>query len=231
MVHSTTFTVNVFFVYIDWTLEDIPRAFYVGKGTKIRLGKRERNAYWKSIRNKYGWRREAILATKDETHAFEQEKHFIAFFNTFENGEKGRWGANLTEGGEGVSGRPAWNKGIKTGPLKIDRPGRKQSPESKAKIAAALRGRPKTREHVENVVAVTRGQKRAPLSKERVEALASLHRGKPKSVEHREKIAAAQRGKPKKRASNEGCDSSRRNRIETSPVDESNEQINASVES
>jgi len=93
----------IFFVYVDYTLdENLP--FYVGKGQIARLQKRERNAYWKNIAVKHGWRREIMLATKDESFAFEEEKRRIAELSTFEDGTPGRWGANLTKGGEGISG-------------------------------------------------------------------------------------------------------------------------------
>ncbi len=95
---------KVFFTYIDWTLEDPPRPFYVGKGMFTRVRKPMRNVYWQNITAKYGWRREVVLGTKDESFAFEEEKRRIAQLGTFEDGTPGRWGANLTEGGEGCSG-------------------------------------------------------------------------------------------------------------------------------
>lgn len=98
-------TPDPFYCYVDYTLEQIPRAFYVGKGKLKRTRQRERNVYWKNIAAKYGWRRELVFGTKDESFVFEEEKRRIAEFGTFEDGTPGRWGANLTEGGEGVSGR------------------------------------------------------------------------------------------------------------------------------
>ncbi len=94
----------IFFVYIDWTLEDVSRPFYVGKGQLKRISQHERNLYWRNIAAKHGQHREVVLATKDEAFAFEQEKRLIAELGTFEDGTSGRWGANLTEGGEGLSG-------------------------------------------------------------------------------------------------------------------------------
>ena len=95
---------RVFFVYVDWTTEVLPRPFYVGKGLIKRTQIRERNQYWCNIAAKYGQRREVVLATRDETFAFEQEKRLIAELGTFEDGTLGRWGANLTEGGGGSNG-------------------------------------------------------------------------------------------------------------------------------
>jgi len=44
----------VFFIYIDWTLEDQSRPFYVGKGTIDRIMIRERNKHWCRIADKHG---------------------------------------------------------------------------------------------------------------------------------------------------------------------------------
>jgi len=96
--------VTVFFTYIDWTLENIPRAFYVGKGTERRLKERERNSRWKRIAAKYGWRREPILATTEEAYAFEQEILGILELGTNKYSSQYRWGANMTAGGEGTTG-------------------------------------------------------------------------------------------------------------------------------
>jgi len=96
---------TVFFVYIDWTLESSPRVFYVGKGNERRVGLRDRdNSHWKRIASKYGWRREVVLATKDEAFALDEEKRFIKEHRTFQGYDDYLWGANKTLGGEGTSG-------------------------------------------------------------------------------------------------------------------------------
>lgn len=92
---------NVFFVYLDWTLEIKPRVYYVGKGKVKRTQVRERNSDWKAIADQYGWRREVILATQDEAYAYEMEKELVARYNTFFG-----WGANLNGGGPGQ--RSGW---------------------------------------------------------------------------------------------------------------------------
>ncbi len=94
--------VDIFFVYVDRTTDGRP--FYVGKGKSRRVKMNERNAYWRNIAAKHGQQREVVLATRDEAFAFEQEKRLIIELGTFEDGTPGRWGANLTEGGEGPSG-------------------------------------------------------------------------------------------------------------------------------
>lgn len=94
---------NVFFVYIDWTLEDQSQAFYIGKGKLERVQRRERdNDHWHNIVAKHGFRCEVILATKDESYAFTQEILGILEHGTFCGSTQYRWGANKTPGGDGV---------------------------------------------------------------------------------------------------------------------------------
>lgn len=94
---------DVFFIYLDLTLDG--RVFYVGKGLLNRVQLRERrNTHWKHITEKHGWKREVILATKEEVHALEEEKRLIREYKTFYGHPDYVWGANKTEGGEGTSG-------------------------------------------------------------------------------------------------------------------------------
>lgn len=65
-------------------------------------------------------------------------------------------------------------------------------PESRAKIADALRGKKLPPEHVEKIAAGNRGKKRTPEQRERV---AAANRGAKRSPEARASMAAAQRGK------------------------------------
>lgn len=156
----------MFFTYVDWTLEDVSRPFYVGKGDLKRTQRVERNPYWKNIAAKHGWRREIVLATKDESFAFEEEKRRIAELGTFEDGTPGRWGANLTEGGEGASGykhtdetrmllsglrkgKSPWNKGVP------------HSDDTRAKVSNANKGRvlpPRSDEHRAKLSALRKGK-------------------------------------------------------------------------
>ena len=154
---------GVFFNYVDWTLEECSRPFYVGKGVLDRVRRRERNVYWQNIAAKYGWRREVVLATKDESFAFEEEKRRIAKLGTFEDGTPERWGANLTEGGEGASGK----KHSDETKAKMSRShlGRLMSNETRQKLSVANRGqvpwtkgRAQTPEHTEKIRAAQKGR-------------------------------------------------------------------------
>lgn len=92
------------FTYVDWTLEQFPRPFYVGKGNAARVAdKINRNAVWHRIANKHGCHREIVFSSSIEQHCFDHEQKLIAELKTFPNLEEG-WGANLCLGGPGPTG-------------------------------------------------------------------------------------------------------------------------------
>jgi hypothetical protein len=110
----------MWYVYVDWTLELIPRPFYVGKGNEYRIGRRDRdNDHWRHIAEKHGWRRELVMGTKDEAFALAEEKRLIKEHRTFYGHDDYIWGANKTLGGEGTTGAkhtgPFFNISKKTG--------------------------------------------------------------------------------------------------------------------
>ena len=77
-----------FAIYVDFTGEDSPRPFYVGKGTEWRVNdRRSRNAIYRSIREKYGgMQRTIVFETDDETIAYDKEVEFIALYRTYTRG-------------------------------------------------------------------------------------------------------------------------------------------------
>lgn len=106
MSSSSTLTLShQFCVYTDWTTEEIPRVFYVGKGNRSRIKNFERNSVHVNITAKHGCQRVIVLETDDENEAFEVEIELIASLKTFMHGGEGWWGANLTLGGDGACGR------------------------------------------------------------------------------------------------------------------------------
>lgn len=138
---------RVFFIYLDWTMEEVPRVFYVGKGNEGRVKTADRNKYWKSIAKKYGRRRELILTTSDESFAFEMEIHYIREMKTFaaDWADGSGWGANFTRGGEGQSGRSPTEEERRT--RSIASTGRMHTEETKKKISASNMGKKLTPEH------------------------------------------------------------------------------------
>jgi hypothetical protein len=107
----------VFYTYAHYTPEG--RLFYIGKGQGRRAHSKHRiNKHWHSIVAKYGQPKVEILANWDtEEEAF---SHEILLINCFR--DMGYKLCNLTDGGEGATGR-------------------KISDEHKAKISAKLKGR------------------------------------------------------------------------------------------
>lgn len=132
----------VFFVYRDVTLEEQPRVFYVGKGSAHRVSERERdNAHWKNTVAKYGFRREVLLGTKDEGYAFDEERRLIREHHTFYGDPEYAWGANKTDGGDGVSGGH-WTLSPKAAQRRRDwNRGRVRSQETKRRIGDATKRR------------------------------------------------------------------------------------------
>ncbi len=89
-----------FYVYVHTRPDGRP--FYVGKGSKVRARKlTHRNAYYMAIVAKYGAANIKIELTEaaDENAAFEAERHLIKTLRA-----AGHRLANLTDGGEGISG-------------------------------------------------------------------------------------------------------------------------------
>lgn len=66
-------SMNTYYVYEDWTTEEHPRCFYVGKGTLTRVQNLRRNAKHTSHCRNFGLKRVIVLETHDETLAFNRE--------------------------------------------------------------------------------------------------------------------------------------------------------------
>jgi hypothetical protein len=197
---------RIFFVYVDWTLENVPRTFYVGKGNKDRIQKRERNAYWKSIAAKYGWRRDVILATKDEQFALEQEIVTIREFKTYHYDRNDGWGCNFTRDGEGTSGHPRTPKQLASLAIRNStHEGQLITAKMIQAAADAKRGKPghrlgKTNEGARRWCASEDGKKSIIKA---IAASADSRRGKPAcnrgklhSEETKQKIREARKGQP-----------------------------------
>ena len=89
-----------YYVYVDYRL-DTNEPFYVGKGKegRIRLLRRNKKHQW--ISRNFGIKREVVCGPITNEEAMKEEIRLIAELKTFSK----FGGANLTEGGEGVSGK------------------------------------------------------------------------------------------------------------------------------
>lgn len=93
-----------YYTYVDFTLENPPRPFYVGKGNSKRVRKKERNKLHKYISDKYGYKREIVFESDLEQDVLNKEIELIASYKTNVLKYIETFGANFTDGGEGTSG-------------------------------------------------------------------------------------------------------------------------------
>lgn len=138
-------------VYVDDTLEPIPRHFYVGKGTENRVNLIERNEVHARITEKYGRIRHVLLETDDEAEALDAEIRMITAYRTYAHGGPGFWGANLTQGGDGTSGRivtEETRRNLSRGVREAFR----RDPSIAARISASQRIMMSDPEHVKRIV-------------------------------------------------------------------------------
>lgn len=97
---------KMWYVYEDWTTEDNPRCYYVGKGDDDRIMKVKRNQHHTNVVSLYGFDRRIVLTTSSEIEALELERKLIVERQTYSKAiDYNGIGCNLTLGGQGNSGR------------------------------------------------------------------------------------------------------------------------------
>lgn len=181
-----------FKVYVDYTTEEFPRPFYVGKGNSFRVSNLKRNRLHTNIMNKYGIKRLIVLETDDETEALNKEIELIAEYNTCIYDE-GSWGANFTRGGEGTSG------------MKHSEESKRKNSETNKATAAdklargipnAMYGKHLSEETKQKIGDNQRGWKHSEKAKKKIsEATKRIHTGMKRSEETKQKIAESRKGK------------------------------------
>jgi len=177
-----------FYTYFH-TRNDTGAVFYVGKGCGDRARHVNRNnPHWRNIVAKHGHTVHIASRWSTEGEAFEHEKFLILCFK-----DLGTKLANMTNGGEGISGLV-------------------HTPEAKAKISAASKSRMQSvanreslrvsstgRVHSEatrlKISQVLAGKKRAPLPEAVKAKLSVINTGKKLSDDHKAKIGRAHAGK------------------------------------
>ena len=128
----------MFYVYLH-TRNDTGEIFYVGKGQGRRAYSiRNRNTHWKGIVNLHGRTVRIHSEHLNELSAFECEVNLIQELKS-----SGCCLVNLTDGGEGVSGRVLTDHEKLM--VSMVHSGKKLSPEHKEKLNGSVRGRPSHR--------------------------------------------------------------------------------------
>lgn len=167
---------NKYYIYIHCK-KGTDEVFYVGKGKKDKYWSNRyrrstnRNRYWYNIVNKYGFDAYIIEDGLSEEEALNSERMYIAQFKA--------WGfklCNMTDGGEGQSGRKLTDKQKEH--LRRCNLDKKHSKETKEKLSETRKGRPKleewkakmrkpkSEETKAKMSAAKKGKKRAPFNEE-----------------------------------------------------------------
>lgn len=182
---------KVFYGYVDYTLDGRP--FYVGKGSKLRVGlKSRRNAKHGGISEKYGRIRVTEFASSIECAVLDWESETIAALGTL--AKSGNIGCNFTSGGDSPTitdatrekMREAWTR---RGPvtdetrtkISLSRMGHRDSPDTIVKRSTSLRswyathghpskGKSRPPESVAGMLATLTGRKMSEATKDKISA-------------------------------------------------------------
>jgi len=194
-------TESLFYIYEHWR-PDKGCCFYVGKGCGGRATNMfHRNRHHKAIQTKLG-RLGATVEVRIIAHglmeedALSLEKERIAFWRT-----AGAKLANLTDGGEGISGYAHSDETKKKigAASKGNKHGLSPSPETRAKMRAAKLGRKQPPELVAKRAAALIGNKSRTGQKISLESRAKQSaalKGIVKTPEWRAKLSASLKGRP-----------------------------------
>jgi hypothetical protein len=154
----TNVSYNKYYTYIHYKADTL-EPFYIGKGKDNRyLSTKDRNQYWKNVNNKHGSVSEILSVFKDEKDAFDHEKFLISTFR-----DLGYKLVNLTDGGEGCSGR-TYSKETKD-KIRIAKignqnaTGSERSQETRDKIREANLGKKRSKETIEKFSKAQKGIK------------------------------------------------------------------------
>lgn len=160
------------YVYVDYTLDGRP--FYVGQGNHNRVQKLKRNKRHASIVKAHGQRRQVVLVTDNRQAALDLEVTLISELKT-RHDIPANWGANMTDGGEGIVGI---------------------SDETRRKMSEARKRRPPpsetTRERYRTALRNRKGEKRSLETRKRLSEAAKRRRLSP---ENKQKLSDRLKGR------------------------------------
>jgi len=188
-----------FYGYKHWTLEKIPRCFYVGKGLIRRPYDGRRSKKWHAVVKAFGLRVEICIGPVTNKEAIDWEILTIKTTGTYSKNYIYRGNdvsCNFTQGGDGASGRQLSSDArLKIGDAQR---GKEKSSETRLKISESLKGRKLSLE-VRQKMSLIRKNKQ--LSKTHKENL-WIRRSRTFSEQHRKKLSEAAK---KRKVSQETC--------------------------
>lgn len=185
-----------FYVY-RWIRLDTNQPFYVGKGkgNRSEQTKHGRNKYFRNILKVSGCEVEIMISNLTEAQAFVKEVEFITLYKSL-----GYCEANLTNGGEGSSGRI--HSAETRAKISAAHVGKILSAETRAKMSATTRGRPGHIHTEETLAKISTSLKGRPAwnkgilhSKETCKKMSDSAKGKIFSEETKSKLSAAGKGR------------------------------------
>jgi hypothetical protein len=193
---------KVFYTYIHRQADD-GSVFYVGKGSITRARTASgRSNFWKRVVNKHGKVVEICAGWDTEQEAFEHEKFLILCFK-----DMGCRLTNMTNGGEGTSGRKMppeqYEKHVARMRLQS------QSPEFRKKISERMMGEnhplfgkpaPNKGKPMLSHVKAAMMAKHVSVNPEAMAKMIASKKGVKLTDEHKEKLSKAHMGKPKSEA-------------------------------
>jgi len=173
-----------FYTYLHRRADD-GKVFYVGKGKGKRADSRDgRNPWWRAVAEKHGVDVSIAATWDNEESAFRHEIFLIKRMR-----ELGQPLCNLTDGGDGASGRKHSNESKKL--ISEKNSGRKRTKEQNKRNSEARKGRHLPPEVCEKIRFANKGQKRSDQARANISA-GSI--GKTISEDQRLKISAANKG-------------------------------------
>ena len=199
----------MFYVYVDWTKEQIPRPFYVGKGLIHRVNVPfRRNSKHKNVAIKYGLDRRVVFESNDEKSSFDEEIRLISELHLYVGDpQHNEIACNFTVGGDGASGtihseQSRMNMSIAAKKRGISEEVRRKSIESRKKNGLSLATRQKLSD-------IGKGRHHSPETRAKMSESAKLRGisaaarikmrekliGRHLSDEHKEKLSKAGKGR------------------------------------
>ena len=171
-----------FYVYIHYRLDDL-QPFYVGKGSGDRVRRsKNRSNYWKNVVAKHGMFYFIVASFEKEEEAFEREIQLISELRA-----QGYPLVNLTDGGEGISGRRPTEEELNKMRERMkgnkNSVGCSRSEETRKRISESNKGRTFTTTHSEEhkikIGDSLRGRPQSPEAvAKRIAAVREFHRKK-----------------------------------------------------